>query len=189
MSVALLERELNSIGVLKESIITYEKLNIYNEEEVIEFEKELYKGYSKDKNGWIFKNYIKIGNRLKHIFSYKDLLIYVAKRNGKIIGGMSGQLNPFNIFQVEMMGFNIEKNNLTCEGLTIFVNDNFQKLDVINNLGKLIVDDIIKRGFKKTYTSTNESFVNFHVFIFEWEEIEKKLIDNEFRFLLKKEII
>ncbi len=178
-------------------IIEYKNEIITNKTEINNFEKELYTAYSKSPQNWTFINYTKEDKKLIHIFDYKDLVIYVAKRenDNKIITGMSVHINPQNEFQCEKMGFKINKDECTCEGLTLFIIEK-EKLNISriiwgnnnNGLVNFLINDLKNRGFKTVYGTTSKYNLQIHKKIFNWQVLNSKLLENDLRYLLKREI-
>ena len=126
--------------------------------DIIEYEKLLFQYYGKNLKNWITKNFEIIDGRLRAPISYSDKLVFAVKKDNKIVSGMGAHINPNNQFFCEKIGFYIEKNENTCEGLTAFVTD-----DEIWNIDLFIYDfvEYIQVGMVTTFTVF--TWVAFHV--------------------------
>lgn len=173
----------------------YETCILTNENDIMEYEKCLYNAYYKsfkanNNIGWIFKHYLKIDNcRLRPDIPYEDQLLYAIKdKNKKIVAGITVHIKSRSKFICEEMGFKIKKTNKVCEGLTAFITDenNYDNWKIINELATFSTNDLIGRGFKTVYGTTTKEFLEWHKFLFSWDSIKEKTIEQETRFLLTR---
>ena len=92
-----------------------------SEEEIIEYEKGLYKAFvERDPNSWVSRNYEKIDNyRLRSkIIQYSDQDIFAAKYNKKIMAANSVNYNMTKKLQLEEMGFSYDGKEVMYSGIT-----------------------------------------------------------------------
>lgn len=161
-----------------------------DENEIIEYEKQLYLAYGKNPNNWTFRNYLKNENRLRPNIPYEDQIIYVVKGdNNKILSGITIHVNSENEYIAEKMGFKIDEKRDSCEGLTMFIIDEeIWNIDIIlKPFCEYVLEDLKKRGFKKFYAAPEKKHKRIHVKLFGWKEVlGTKIIKNEQRFLLFK---
>lgn len=130
--------------------MTFEILDTSQKDNVVNFERLLYKSYGRnDPDGWVFNNYQKDGDRLKPFIGYDDLVVYVARLNNDFVG--AGTINFSDELQLVKMGFDMKITSNTCEGINL-VTDNELVSDVMkltSDLMDFIFNDLKSRGVKK----------------------------------------
>lgn len=162
-------------------------LNYLDRAERMSYEKLLYQKYSETPEGWIINNCKVVGDRLIPPYHYKDLIIYVGKENGKIKASLTLMKNYKNPYVLERMGFSVEKNSESLEGLMVCseATDLLFLIDLI----AYAEDDLKQKGYKEIFGAVAKKFVNVHYFYFDWHFLdEQKMVDKEERFLLHKTI-
>lgn len=187
---AFKENNTNLIWNEDESIVTYEKLNIDNEEDVIEFEKALYKEFmERNPDSWITKNYIKIDNcRFKIPMDYNDLGIYVVKKK-KIIMSVALNFNMNITLLLEKKGFtNLYKDNETAEGILFFsVQSELKRLNffkIAENLFIMAKKDYTKKKLiKRIFLTCTKEFLNLYK-LMNFQPVWKIVRDGEEKYLL-----
>lgn len=190
MRINLLEKELKFGNELKPEI-TYAKLNTDKEDEILEFEKALYKEFmERNPSSWIIKNYIKIDDcRFKIPMDYNDLGIYIVRKD-KIIMSLALNFNMNNTLQLEKKGFtNLYKNDETAEGLLFFsVQSELKRLnffEIANNLFIMAKKDYTKKKpVKRIFITCSEKYLKMYD-LMDFQPILKIIMDDgEEKFLL-----
>ena len=187
----LLKEKNSNLKKTKVPNVTYEKLDINNEKEVIEFEKTLYKEFmERNPDSWVSKNYINIDNcRFKIPMNYEDLGIYIVKKNNKIIMGIALNFNMKNKLLLEKKGFsNVKKDNNTAEGVVFFsVRSELNGLNffkIVENLLVMAKNNFIKeRIIEKILAVCTKEFLNMYE-LMNFQPIQKIEIDGKERYLL-----
>ena len=190
MTVLLQERNVN-LESIKDSNVIYKKIDINNEEEVVEFEKTLYKEFmERNPDSWVSKNYIRIDDcRFRIPMNYKDLGIYVAKNNNKIIMGIALNFNMKTTLLLEKKGFkNINKDDETAEGLLFFsVQSELYGLnffEIVEHLLIMAKENFIKEKIiKKIFAVCTKEFLNMYQ-LMNFKPIKKIKIDGKEKYLL-----
>lgn len=166
------------------------KLKIVTKEDIsgiIEHEKNLY---------WAFKtNYPEYAesffqernsDRLIPNIPYDSQKIYVLEKENKIVSAMSICHDSSIKYEVEEMGFKIDKNSNTAEALHFY--DKHEKkdfeiiIDAWRGLFEYLKDDLNKQGINQLFTSCSKKLLAFYKYT-GWEVIEKKEIFNETEYL------
>lgn len=164
-----------------------ELLNHNNETDIVGYERGLYDLYIEEKKSeWYRQNYIFTDdNRLKPFLDYSDMLIYLAKLEGKVVGSLTYNLNMGKQSQIGKFGFDRSFTNQECEGLGLNV---FAGRKYINKIAYNIMMAGLKgihdRGFTNMYSTVLKklkAFYELQGFIV----IDKIKLDEDTRYLLK----
>jgi hypothetical protein len=163
--------------------------SIKDEGALTEFEKLLYKSFSENSpNGWLIKNYKTIDNsRLLPTVPYEDVFIFVAKKDGQIVAGISGTLNMNNELQLEKMGFDVDKHtNPFCEGLNFYISDDLGEgfLKVLGGFLDRIVTELKLRNIDCIYSTCSKKLRNMYM-MFDFEILDSRDLDGDEEFLIR----
>ena len=159
----------------------------YNNAEIEEYEKLLYKAYNS--NQWYLENYKLIDGRLIPFIDYKDQEIFLAKYNSEIIASMAVNFNNNIEFQCEKMGFKIEKNSLVCEGLSLFIFKKQKFFEIFFQFAKEMNNFMDRHQKKIMYCTANENLRKMYTNkILDFHIIDSCILHNKEKFLLKKKL-
>ena len=169
-------------------------LDTNNEDELIEYEKELFDSFSKlDPDGWVMNNYQIInGNRLRSkTLTYEDIEVYLVKNYCKILIGSSVNYNVNKKLQLEIMGFYLDKKIKNfCEGLIFFTTEqakNHDFLKISTNLFEFIKKKLLKKNIKTVYGTCSRKLKAMYSLL-GYEVIDKLVVNNEKKLLMKLEM-
>ena len=148
--------------------------------EIIEYEKGLYKAYTKlTQSDWRKDNYKIIdGCRYKCNIPYSEQLIYAIKQNNKIMMALSVKvINTNDKMIIEKLGFSIDledKMKKICEGLDFysFIRLGLACFVLYTKFFNFFINDLKEKGFKVFYGTCEEKLKLFY------KEIGFKFIDN-----------
>ena len=113
----------------------------------------------------------------------------IAKKNKEIIAGMTVNFNLDKELELEKLGFEIEKTDNVCEGLTFFGFASENYFEIYGKLGDLLYDYMRKNNKDIMYATSSKKTLKIYVNpINGFELIDSRIIDGEKEYLVKKEI-
>lgn len=141
------------------ALIKYEILDSRNKEDVIEYEKGLYRAFTtKNPASEHIKNWELVGNdRYRSKLPYQDLTIYLIRVEDKIAGGAAINFNPEHKFEVENFGFTLSpqiRNMKIADGLSLYILEEYidtNFMAVFNDLCDFILLDLKKKKIDYWY--------------------------------------
>jgi len=174
----------------------YDYYVINKEEELIEFEKGLYKTFSKiSPDGWLMKNYQIIDNcRLRSYIPYDNLVIYKLLENNYVYGYVAVNVSYTDKTQFEKMGFKVadeDKDKRIADGLSMYEVENSKSKDSFKALLKftdLFIEDLKRRNFDLLYIVCAENLRAMYT-ILGYDEIDSINLNNKKAFLFKLKIL
>ncbi|OHD15291.1 MAG: hypothetical protein A2086_00825 [Spirochaetes bacterium GWD1_27_9] len=167
----------------------YEFCILTDEEDIIEYEKEMFTAFNKiNPNYWICKHYKIIDNcRFQSEIPYKDQLIFAVKKNNRLIAAAAVNINQNNLMQFEKVGFSKpleSKNKKICEVLSLYKTDKLTGdffyifIDLLGFLG----NELKNRNFDCLYSTSIERFKPLYT-SFGSKVIDEKILDEEKKYL------
>lgn len=174
--------------------IKIEILNHNNEAEIVEYERGMYKAFSRnDANGWAMTNYELIdGDRLRSKkLPLDDQVFFVVRRaGGGIEIGAAMNFNHINQFQAEDMGFTLDKDERTCEGLILFSDPDSERGDFVElaaGLFEYIIEHIKERGIEVVYCTCSRKIKAMYTLL-GFEVADRIVVNDEKKLLMRMEI-
>jgi hypothetical protein len=167
------------------SEVIIRELNISDENDLKMYEEALYKAFFSDR---------RVSEDAARIYDYKNKrsitkipydqqYIHVAQLGAKIVTAVCANFNNENM-QVKLRGFEIVKNNKTCEVLHIFNNSGQIGTDILRNLGNILLSIIKMKDLTYIYSTCIERrLIAYQSFGF--EIVNVKTENKEKRYLLK----
>ena len=147
----------------------YEFFILKDNKDIIEYEKGLYKAFTKiTLSEWREKNYKLIdGNRYKCNIEYEDQVLYAIKEDNKVVLALSVQVNFKDKMLIEKLGFKLREEDKTkkiCEGLDFFsfIKMGIKSFEIYLNFFNFVLKDIREKGFKVIYGSCEEKLSLFY---------------------------
>ena len=142
------------------SHLEYTTLDSTNIEEVIKYERSLYRAFSNTdiKTLDAIWDFDKRHKRLRTKIPYPSQEVYIAKLDGAIIAGAAINFNMDEKLQLETFGFSVDKTGKhICEGLGIFSLQVFSGLNpVALQLRDTSYDILRGKGIKKVYGTCSQ---------------------------------
>ncbi len=167
--------------------ITYNTLDINDINSLGDYESSMYRAFS----GTEIQTLDRIWNidhkkrKIKTKIPYESQKIYVARLEGKIVSGVAINVNMNDTLQLEMMGFTIDKDDKTAEGLGVF------NLSVLTSFNPVVIllknhafEVVTKLGIEKMYGTCSEKKLRGYR-ILGWEPIDDRLFLGEKKYLLR----
>lgn len=167
--------------------LTHEVLDTTIEKNVIEYEKAMYKAFSGSEIKTLNKiwEFDKANHRLKTIIPYESQKIFCTRLEGALVSAVAININIKETFQLEMMGFKVEKCEGVAEGLGLF---NFPVLSNLQPMALLLKDyafSLVESwGIKKMYGTCSEKKLRGYKLL-GWVPIDKKTFLGETKYLLE----
>jgi hypothetical protein len=171
--------------------LTFTTLDTSDMNEVEQYEKAFFRAFSRyypdDPTLDIIWNVNKQEKRISTKISYDDQEIYVARLDDSIIGGVAVNYNLHRQWQLEMLGFSIDKSQKNiCEGLALF---NLQVFHGANPIALLLRDygfDLFKqKGIEKVFGTCDAHTVRGYS-ILGFEIVEMKEFGTHREYLIAK---
>ena len=168
----------------------YVILNNDNDDEITEYENEMYNAYHGKPNALLKFYYLNSQKMILKGISVYDTISFLVKAGNQIAAGMTVHINPKNEFLLEKMGFNIQKTNTMCENLTLFVKKDFSKdtFKILINLMNFAAQSLFEKGITEIVSSTPEKYKSMQLFYFDAELGETKNVSGEKRVLMRQYI-
>lgn len=157
----------------------------------LEYEKALHRSFSETYPEYAEQFFNKISNnRLQPKIPYNDQLIFGVYSNGNLISGGSFCINIEQEFEIEKMGFKIEKTQNICEGLHFF-SEIAQKvsfnMEIYRKLNLVAFDELKRRGIDTIYSSCAKDRLIMYKFI-GFKVIDEIEYTGEVEYLIKRYI-
>lgn len=164
---------------------------VEKKEDIIEYEKALYRNFKPIYPEYAEEFFTEIdGIRLKPLTPYEDQLIYGVYRDKELISAGSYCIKLQKDFEIEKMGFKIDKTENVCEGLH-FYSEITQKaefnLEIYRSLAFKSFKDLLSRGINTIYSSCTKNRLIMYKFI-GFEIIDKIEYTGETEYLIKRVI-
>ena len=169
-----------------------EELNAENENNIILYEKSLYRAFS--------NTYIKTLDRIWHIdnksrristavpYDTQQILVVKLNGSGKFIAGLSINYST-NMMQLEQMGFKVdESKSKICEVLYMFsLADYIGGLSPIQVLSSKLLEIISEKGIQYIYSTCSLRRLRAYTLI-GFKKIDSLIFQGEEKFLLEYDI-
>lgn len=167
--------------------ITIEEIK--TEEKFIEYEEALYRNFNDTYPEYAKEFFNNIENkRLRPKIPYSSQLIFGVYHNGKLISAASYCVNNNEIFEIEKMGFKIEKTDNVCEGLHFF-SEIAQKVSfnmtIYKKLNLIGFNELKRRGLDTIYSSCAKNRLIMYKFI-GFEPISEINYKGETEYLIRR---
>lgn len=171
--------------------LTFSILDINNQDEVAQFERILFRVFRDDEfelrklvRDYDFKN-----KRMRFKIPYSSLEIYIAKIGDSITSGVAINYNTEDLFEVEMLGFSIDKNEEgICEGFGLF-NTHLFMGDMLTaaEFRKYLLKQMIKRDATKCYGTCSQNKIRAYRFL-GWKDIDSRVINGIKKYLIVSDV-
>lgn len=129
-------------------------------------------------------------NRLRPIIPYESQVIYGIKYTGMLLCAGSFCIDPSQRYEIEEMGFKIDKSDSVCEGLHLYstltqtINLN---IEIYRKLLSFAFNDLLKRKINTIYSSCSGRLKKLYRYV-GFSVIDEIMFFNEREYLLKMEI-
>lgn len=168
-----------------------EILELTTEEDLIQHEKALYRNFYRLYPEYSRKFFRKLEDRrLQPIMPYKDQLIYGIKIEGKLFAASSFCINNEQTYEIEEMGFKIDKAPNVCEGLHFYshlTETLGMNLELYKKMAIFAFGEILKKGIDTVYSSCDESRLKMYKYM-GFEILEDLMFGKEKEYLIKKTV-
>lgn len=168
-----------------------EILKLTTEEDLIQHEKGLYRNFYRLYPEYSRQFFRKLDDRrLQPLMPYKDQLIYGIKVEGKLFAASSFCINNERTYEIEEMGFKIEKTPNVCEGLHFYshlTETLGMNLDLYKEMAIFSFKDILKQNIDTIYSSCDHSRLKMYKYM-GFEIIDEVMYGKEKEYLIKKTV-
>lgn len=167
--------------------IIYEMLDTSILKNIEEYESALYEAFKNTEietldQIWVFDHKKK---KLRTKIPYKSQKIFIARNENRIVSGVAININIEELFQLEMMTFEVPKEVGVAEGLGVF---NMPSMSAYMPVAILLKDYAFKiiedMGIKVIYGTCSEKKLRGYKLL-GWEPIDEKVFNGEKKYLLK----
>lgn len=159
---------------------------VSDEKLLIEYESRLYNAFTGNK--WVMDNFEIInGCRMRPPVRYEDVIICCAIKGDKIVSGLALHTNPENLFQAEIMGFEIDKKaKRAAEGLTFFMSDKLgvDLFKIFDNFMEIVYKKLESISIEAIYTTGSKRLATFYK-MFRFKQLQNIIVDGEEKYLLE----
>lgn len=170
-------------------ILLKDMQKVSDEKRLIEYENRLYEAFTDNK--WVMDNFEIInGCRMRPPVRYDDVMICCAIKEDKIVSGLALHTNPENIFQAEIMGFDIDKRaKRAAEGLTFFMSDKLgvDLFQIFDNFMDLVYKKLESISIEAIYTTGSKRLASFYK-VFRFKQLQNIIVDGEEKYLLERPV-
>jgi hypothetical protein len=129
-------------------------------------------------------------NRLQPLMPYENQVIYGLRQGETLYCAGSFCIDPSQRYEIEEMGFTIEKSDSTCEGLhlysTLTHEFNFA-ITAYRQLFTFALNDLLRRGISIIYSSCAERLIRMYRYV-GFSIIDDIAYKNDREYLLKMSI-
>jgi len=166
-------------------------LDTNNKDEVANFERTLFQVFRDDEFEFrkLVREYDFENKRMRFKIPYSSLEIYIAKIGNKITSGVAVNYNTDSQFEVEMLGFTIDKNEKgICEGLGLFNTQLFMG-DMLTaaEFRKYVLKQMLKREVTKCYGTCSQDKLRAYKFL-GWKDIDSRVINGIKKYLIVTDV-
>ena len=172
---------------------TFTNLNTAAPTDVAEFERALFQAFAKSLAGDPIVKYVwdvdMPAQRIRTKVPYTSQLIHVARLDGAIAAAGAANLDLTGPWQLDMLGFAIDKTQPhICEALVIFNNQRDfgdQSISLFEAVGRQLVAQLKeKHGIRRVYGSCPPSKLQGYL-LYGWREIGSRVIEGSEEHLLE----
>jgi hypothetical protein len=138
-------------------------LNLKDEKEIIPYEKILFRSFplSKSENEDPCFIYDYKNKQLRTVINYEKQKVYTIKPNGRIICGLSVNIDMKDKLQLELDGFEVDRSEKKiCEVLLIF---NIGDVNYLKKLTSFVLEDLKNMGYLKIYSTCYDKFLKPYI--------------------------
>lgn len=171
--------------------LAFSVLDTNNKAEVAQFEQTLFKVFRDDEPEVrkLIREYDFENKRMRFKIPYSSLEIYIAKIGEKITSGVAINYNTDSLFEVEMLGFAIDKNEKgVCEGLGLFNTQLFMgDLLTAAEFRKYGLEQMLKKGVTKCYGTCSRDKLRAYKFL-GWKDIDSRVINGIKKYLIVTDV-
>lgn len=152
-----------------------------------EYEKKLYTSFIQAGLEEVFSIWeVTEAGRAKHGIPYEHLSIYVCSLNGEITSGLAVN-TTYNCYQLEKFGFEVEKNEGTCEVLSLFSLHNSSR-SYGQKMFFYALEALFSQGYSKIYTTASGIRARVYERMAGFTKLDCKDVEGVSKYLLELDI-
>ncbi|MBN1760145.1 MAG: hypothetical protein JW863_17595 [Chitinispirillaceae bacterium] len=130
-----------------------------------------------------------VQRRMRLCIPYRDMDVFIARFDGRIIAGAAINYNCYAPMQLEKIGFTIDKSRPgICEGLAIFNTRSFaEQHPVMFELGAYIHAELLRKKIRVTYGTCSTRLLKGYTLL-GFREVDHRNLDTYKIHLLEKTV-